>query len=997
MRSASPASTGFASKSSLDCASSREKTSSGATLTSNDHDDADKGSVRSNLLPAAGCAAFGPFRLRAAERTLEKDGVPLKIGSRAFDILAVLLNSAPELVSNRELMSCVWGSLVVDEGNLRLQIAALRKTLGDSTSGASYITNIPARGYCFTGTVEWASAAPAVCDYIAPPLAVHLPRRPRQIVGRDREVASLTNQLREQRFVSIVGAGGIGKTTVALAIAHEVLADFSGGIHFLDLTTIRDPQLFGSTLAARLGLTLVSQDAFPVLLGYFREQRALLVLDNCEHLIEAVARFAEALFLDAPEAHILATSRESLRAEGEWVYHLAALDCPPPDSVTLTAAQALTYPAVQLFAKQANASGYPFELDDESAPIVAELCRRLDGIALALELAACRVGVYGLQRIVSLLDDQFRLLWRGRRTALPRHQTLRAALDWSYNLLSEPEQRVFRHLATFVGGFSLEDAVAVAGDNLDAAEVTENIAALVDKSLVTLDPTVSMRYRLLDTTRSYARQQLDERGERMELARRHCEYLCRVLESFEGTAAIPYRPEAAAFFADHLGDAHAAEDWSFSTNGDPRLGVRLAAACAPLYFQLSLLPECVASTQRALKALDDTNRGTRLELNLQVCFGMPQLFMKGNAPARAAVDRSLELAVSLHDAPSELLILHGRFTAHTRTGDYRGLAEIVERFRAVAARIRDPLADALSNALAAIACHFGGDLTEVPRIANAALATPAHPSKLNAWSFNDAQDTGVRTVLAHSLWYLGQPDQALKTADETVRRAMDAGNPRAIAMVLGQVVFLYVWTGEWAKAEAMSVQLLTHVAKHQLATFAAIGLGCLGIHAFAHGDYARGTELLLRAHAELKAYDYGLRMRILGAALAEGYAKAGQHDLAYATACETLAWSEEHGPAIENVELLRIKGELLVSRSSAAGEDCLLESLQLARAQSLLSIELRIAMSLARLWADRGSFEQGLELLTAVHGRFTEGFGTRDMISATNLLAEIRSRAIGRR
>src|SRR5262249_40948936 len=160
---------------------------------------------------------------------------------------------------------------------------------------------------------------------------------------------------------------------------------------------------------------------------------------------------------------------------------------------------ALAYPAVQLFARQAGASGYPFELDDECAPVVAELCRRLDGIALALELAACRVGVYGLQRIVSLLDDQFRLLWTGRRTALPRHQTLRAALDWSYNLLSEREQMVLRHLAIFVGGFSLEDALAVGGEVLDSAEVTEIIAALVDKSLVTLDPTVSMRYRLLDT------------------------------------------------------------------------------------------------------------------------------------------------------------------------------------------------------------------------------------------------------------------------------------------------------------------------------------------------------------------------------------------------------------------------------------------------------------------------------------------------------------------
>jgi predicted ATPase/DNA-binding winged helix-turn-helix (wHTH) protein len=930
--------------------------------------------------------------LRAAERVLEKDGVALKIGSRAFDILAVLLKAAPELVSNRELMSCVWGSLVVDEGNLRLQIAALRKALGEVASGASYITNIPARGYCFTGSLEWASTVSDVGNRVPTPLSAQLPRPPRQMVGRDREVTDVIKRLRKQRFVSIVGAGGIGKTTVALAVAHEVLSEFAGAVHFLDLTTIQDPRLIGGTLAARLGLTLVSDDALPVLLNYLRERRVLLVLDNCEHLVEAMAKFAETLFLDASEVHILATSRESLRAEGEWVYHLSALDCPPPDAVTLTAAQALTYPAVQLFARQVGASGYPFELDDEGAPIVAELCRRLDGIALALELAACRVGVYGLQRIGSLLDDQFRLLWRGRRTALPRHQTLRAALDWSYNLLSEQEQMVLRHLAIFVGGFSLEDAVAVAGETLDSAEVTEIIAALVEKSLVTLDPTVSMRYRLLDTTRTYARQQLDERGERMKLARRHCEYLCSVLERFEVTAALPYRPEAAAFFADHLSDVHTAHEWSFSAQGDPRLGVRLAAACAPLYFQLSLLPECSASTQRALSMLDHTSRGTRLELELQVCSGLSLAFSKGNVLTLAALDRGLQLAKDFHEPASELLILHALFVRQIRSGDYRGLTDTARRFEAAARRAQDPLGDALAHAISAIACHQSGDIGDVPKLAQAALSSPVHLSKLSASSFNDSHNAGLRGVLAQSLWYLGYPDQAVAAADAAVRRSADAGYPRPPASVLSYVLFVYVRTGEWATADALSEQLLAHVAKHRLATYTPVAIGWQGSLAVLRGDYSRGTELLERALAELRAYEYGMYIRPLSAEVAEGYAKAGRHDLAYTTVCEALAWSEDHGPSIELPELMRVKGEILISKSSAAAEDCLLESLHLARAQSLLSMELRIGMSLARLWADRGLFDKGLELLTTIHGRFTEGFGTRDLVAAANLLAEIRSR-----
>ena len=950
--------------------------------------------VRTDLIPAAGVAIFGRFRLRAAERVLEKDGVPLKLGSRAFDILAALLTSAPEVVSHRELMSRVWGSLVVDPGSLRFQIAALRKALGEAGSDAPYITNIPGRGYCFPGPVEWTSAVPNIRDSVPGPLPTpRLPRRPVRMVGRDREVAALIEQLRAKRFVSIVGAAGIGKTTVALAIAHEVLSEFGGAVQFLELATIRDPQLVGATLAARLGLTLVSDDALPVLLNYLRERRLLLVLDNCEHLVEPVAKFAEALFLDAPAVHILTTSRESLRAEGEWVHHLSALESPPPDALTLTASHALTFPAVQLFVEQATSSGYPFELDDEAAPIVAELCRRLDGIALALELAASRVGVYGLQRIVSLLDDQFRLLWRGRRTALPRHQTLRAALDWSYNLLSEREQMVLLHVAIFVGGFSLEDAVAVAGDDLEPAEVAEIVAALVEKSLVTLDPTVSMRYRLLDTTRTYARQQLDESGKRMKAAQRHCQHLCIFLERLQVTAPVPCRPEAAAFFADHQGDLHAAHEWSFSAQGDSQLGVRLAAACAPLYFQFSLLLECAATTERALSALDPTSRGTRLELELQVCFGVSLLFSKGNAPARAAVDRGLRLADALSDLASLLLLLHASFTWQLRSGTYRGLAEIAKRFEAAALRVQDPLADAMAHVLATVVCRHCGDVREVPRLAHAALSSPVHLSKLSPTSFVNAHNMGIRSVLAQSLWLLGYPDQALVAAEEAVRRTVDAGYPREIASVLPSVLYVYLRTGEWATVEALSEQLLAHVAKHGFATYAPVAIGWQGSLAVLRGDFSRGIQLLQRALAELRANDYGLYVRPLSAALADAYAKAGRHDLAYTTVCEAITWSQDRGPSTDLPELMRVKGEILVSRSSAEAEDCLSTCLHSARAESLLSMELRIGMSLARVWARRGLVDQGLELLTTIHGRFTEGFGTTDVVAAGNLIAELRSRA----
>lgn len=468
-------------------------------------------------------ASFGPFRLRATERRLEKNGTPLKIGSRALDILITLLERAPEVVSKRELTRRVWGSLVVDEGSLRVHVTALRKRLGDGDSAVTYVTNIPGRGYCFASAVTWTAAE--TISRQTPRTAPHLPCEPLLMLGRDNEVRELSARIKDQRFVSIVGTGGIGKTTVALALAHRLLDEFHGAVHFLDLAALEDPRLLTKMLTSQLGPATVSDGPSSDVVAFLREQRLLLVFDSCEHLIEAIAPLTETIFREAPHVHILVTSREALRAEGEQVHHLRPLECPPSDVESLTATHALRFSAVQLFVKHIADSGHPFKLTDADAPAIAEICRRLDGIPLALSLAASRVGVHGVQDTAYLLDKHFRLLWHGRRTALPRHQTLSATLDWSYRLLSATEQVVLRRLAIFVTGFSLAAALDVASDGLDAAEVAETLATLVDKSLVTLDGATTMRYRLLETTRAYAWRKLSESEDSQKVARRASEHL----------------------------------------------------------------------------------------------------------------------------------------------------------------------------------------------------------------------------------------------------------------------------------------------------------------------------------------------------------------------------------------------------------------------------------------------------------------------------------------
>jgi DNA-binding winged helix-turn-helix (wHTH) protein len=324
--------------------------------------------------------AFGPFYLFAAERLLKKGNEPIPLGGRALDILIALAHRAGEVVSHKELISSVWPDVTVEEANLRFQMAALRKALGDGQDGARYVSNVAGRGYCFVAPVTRSARTAPVTGVTTTERVKKLPPRPARMVGRDDTVRSLAEQLQLWRFVSIVGPGGIGKTTVAISVAHALVDGFHDAVFFIDLAALTDPQLVPTAVASALGFTVQAQDPIAGLLAFIVGRKILLVLDNCEHVIGVAAVLAERLIGEAPHAHILATSHEALRAEGEHVHLLYSLDCPPEDA-GLTAMEALQYPAAQLFMERAAASGCGAALSDIDAPIVARCCRRLDGIA----------------------------------------------------------------------------------------------------------------------------------------------------------------------------------------------------------------------------------------------------------------------------------------------------------------------------------------------------------------------------------------------------------------------------------------------------------------------------------------------------------------------------------------------------------------------------------------------------------------------------------------
>jgi predicted ATPase len=505
--------------------------------------------------------------------------------------------------------------VIVDEGTLRFHVSMLRKVLGDGKSGTRYVINVPGRGYSLVAPIS-RSIPQKVPDQKAhaSDQRQKLPAPLTRMVGRDDAVRKITDQLSGHRFVTVVGPGGIGKTSVATGVAHALLPTFDGQVSFVDLGSLSEPQLVSSTIASTLGLMVNSEDSIALLLAFLQGRRMLLVLDNCEHVIETAAILAETIFNAAPSIHILATSRESLRVEGEHVHRLLPLNC-PPEAADLSAADILGFSAPQLFVERAATAYDKFRLADADAPLVADICRKLDGIPLALELAAARIVVFGIKEMAARLDDRM-LVALGRRTAMPRHQTLNATLDWSFEMLSSAEAELLCCLAMFAADFTVEAAIAVAPRaDTDTAGIVTDLGNLVEKSLVVTDVGSDvLRYRLLNATRIYARRRLAEPD---AVAHRHAEYHCELLQRANAEYESVSASRWVATYRASLSDVRAALDWCFSSNGDHSLGAILTIAAVPLWTQLSLMPECQRALERALvhdQAIPNVNPRRRILL-----------------------------------------------------------------------------------------------------------------------------------------------------------------------------------------------------------------------------------------------------------------------------------------------------------------------------------------------------------------------------------------------
>lgn len=478
---------------------------------------------RLRTIHADAVLAFGPFHYYVQRRLILHGERPLRVGSRALEILHLLLEHAGSVVSKETILARVWPTTVVEEINLRVHIAALRRVLADGKGGQRYIANIPQRGYSFVADVKLSEAAEVGPAGPSGEALHNLPGRLSPIIGRDAVVDELVRKMPARRLLTLVGPGGMGKTTVALRVAELVLPHYQDGVYFIDLSALADPALVAAKVASTLGLTLPGEGAWCGLQRYLQQRHLLLVLDNCEHLIESCAALAEGLLMRAPRLAILATSREPLLTEGECVQRLAALSIPTPLS---TIEVALACSAVRLFVTRVAAYRPGFVLREQDVAVVTAICRRLDGMPLALELAAAQVEVLGLRGLLGQLEHCLQLLTHGRRTAAPRHQSLRALLDWSYVLLSPLEQTVLQRLAVFKVALSLDKAVSfIACKQVDEAQVFEAITQLVAKSWLSVELIDSVvHYRLLNTSRAYALEKLVASDEYRQVQQRYARH-----------------------------------------------------------------------------------------------------------------------------------------------------------------------------------------------------------------------------------------------------------------------------------------------------------------------------------------------------------------------------------------------------------------------------------------------------------------------------------------
>jgi predicted ATPase/DNA-binding winged helix-turn-helix (wHTH) protein len=930
------------------------------------------------MTPAApsSSATFGPFTLAPAQQLLLDGDTPVRLGGRAMALLCALVERAGDVLSRDELVAKVWPATIVEETSLRVQVAALRKVLGEGQRGERYIVNVVGRGYSFVAPVTWRHTMRPAAAPDEPVARHNLPTRLTRAIGRDEVIATLGAQIARRRLVSIVGPGGIGKTTAALAVAEAGLGTFEHGVFFVDLAPLSEPQAMLSALLAMLTISAPTQDALPAMQDFLRQRHLLLVFDNCEHLVEEVARLVDGLLRTCGALHVLTTSREPLNVEGEWVHRLAALATPDPRQ-SLSVAQAFDYAALRLFVERATASTDSFALTDANLSAVRQVCWRLDGLPLAIELAAGRVEGLGVQGLADRLDNVFNLLTRGRRTVEPRHHALKAMLEWSHDLLSDDERKVLRRLSIFRAAFTLEAASQIAADaELDATAVVGHLLSLVDKSLVTVDTHSDVAlYRLLYATRKFGELQLSAYGETHALAHRHAQYFYDHLEAHTTTPATFDTEAARALLQRSHEDVDAAIAWSLSNPDTRVLSVYLTLVAQTADFEF--LDARLAGVERVVACTRELEP--------------PEPSLEGEVLAAWCSLSGMSNALGLHqprmfERVHDLIPALGReqhapcYRAMSLGAFGQGDYPTSLRYSDMLAPYDDlPMVARQAERMRALNLHFMGRQREAGALAQRLIAEVLTPARAPMMA-SARRSFSMRLVMARILWIQGHVAQAVAMSQAAQQDSLEA-NPFARCKALGLAAIpIALWTGDVEAAHSANRQLRDGANRHSIGYWQSWAehfdkiivarRAGVAVCAPTPGDVAR--HFPTRNPTESDALPTFAEELLTEQALT----RVEHGDVGW---CAPETW--------------RVHGERMLRRggptAQADAEAVFDRSLALAREQGALSWELRTACSLARLWHAQGRSGDAHALLGSTHARFTEGHATADLVAARRLMDEI--------
>lgn len=913
------------------------------------------GSAPSNASGPEPVFVFGRFQLSPRRQELLEDGQPLRLGSRALELLILLVEQAGNMVDKAALIGRAWPDTIVEEINLRVQVTALRKALGDGQNGNRFIITIPGRGYSFVAPVTRLAGSSPATRQDAPN---NLPRRATRLVGRQATLAALQAQIKSRRFVTVVGPGGMGKTSLALAVAESLLHQQRDGVYFVDLSPLSDPNGIAGAVAAAMQLALNESHTLARLSEAIAGRELLIVLDNCEHLADAAAELAELLLQASDGLLLLTTSREPLRARGEWLHRVAPLELPNEDEVPkqVTAEQAMAWPAVQLLVERAHASLDGFVLKDEDAGAAIALCRHLDGLPLAIELAAARIDTLGIRGLAEQIEHRFELLTSGLRTVQPRQRNLRALLDWSHALLSPTHQRVMRRLAIFRGAFSLEEAVdVIADDLLDVPQAIEGIVALADRSLLSTDMQSDVVcYRMLELTRAYAQQKLQESGEAREVSLRLVQGLLTHYARSEADWTSMPRTRWLAQHGRRTEDLRFGLDWAFGPDGQLELGVKLTAAAAPLAFELAVLHDFRARVERAITALESLEGDWRSEASrLQTALGSLYNHVLGPSEQMSqAYRRAHDLAGRATEAKAVTPAIVGLWAQSYAAGDYPTALDWARQLKETARGSHDEIAELIADRMRAQSLHMLGDHAKARQLAERVLRHPQGRFPLAYGPSQTSVHITMRIVLARIEWLEGRPHRAQELVEEALEISDDEhvyGECLVVAMAACPIA---LWSGDLDAAQAHTERLRELVRQYPSPYW----------HAWAVG-YAFALEPNGPAPAyDAKRYDALVTLRpSLWDPRTQARVDSGQ-----------VGWCA--------AEVMRVRALTLAEHDLDAAEKTLRQALELARRQGATAWELRCATSLAKLLTGARAAE-GQVLLAAVRARMPKELASSERLA----------------